>query len=264
MGRRPRNYDNGGIYHIIQRGHNRLFIFGEQLDKAAFLDIVRETLKQMPCNVLYYVLMDNHYHLVIEMLSVPLHRIMQRINVTYSKYYNNRYNCSGTVYGQRYRAFSVLDTPHFFKLILYIFNNPVKAGIVKNPRNYRWCAHLDIVTRRIPIVARERLFALLGSTIEEGAAAYKALIKGSLGKPSQASTEGAFNNELRSETLDMLFEEFMDGQVSVEHVRSASRDAKVVQIRRAFIRLAIDKGYSVDEISKVLHMTSRSIRGARE
>ena len=263
MGRRPRNYDNGGIYHIIQRGHNRLFIFKEKLDKAAFLDIVRETLKQMPCNILYYVLMDNHYHLVIEMLSVPLHRIMQRINVTYSKYYNNRYNCSGTVYGQRYRAFSVLHTPNLFKLILYIFNNPVKAGIVKNPQNYRWCAHLEVLNRRIPIVARERLFELLGSSRDEGAAAYKNLIKGRLGKTSQAPTDSAFNNELRSETLDMLFEEFLDGKVSAEYIRSASRDVKIVEIRRSFIHLAIDKGYSADEISKVLHMTSRSVRGAR-
>ena len=81
MGRRLRQFVSGGIYHIVQRGHNRSYIFNEQTDKSIFLDIIKQTKLSMPFHLLYYVLMDNHYHLIVQMDSAPLEKAMHAINL---------------------------------------------------------------------------------------------------------------------------------------------------------------------------------------
>lgn len=137
MVRIPRQTLTGGIYHIIQRGHNRAYIFNDQMDKLTFLDLVKKCKAAYPFHILFYVLMDNHYHLIIEIQDMQLGALMKRINQTYSQYYHRKHACTGTVYGTRYRVFPVTDKAYFYQLIMYLAHNPVKAGIVKHPVEYR-------------------------------------------------------------------------------------------------------------------------------
>lgn len=260
MGRRPRNYYAGGIYHLIQRGHNRSFIFNEQLDKAMFLDQVRETINAHPCRILYYVLMDNHYHIVVEMLATPVDEIMRRINRTYSGYYNLKYHCTGTVFGGRYKSYPVLNTAYLIKLIEYIAYNPVKAGIVKKVSDYRWCAHLDLLTERQSLVDRNRLYLLLGGTPELGLTIYTHLFDDALAdlpEPRQSD----FIQSRRSDTLETLLHESLPPGLTLAIIRSPTRQPEIVAFRRTFARQAFDKGYTTSEIAAALNVTARSVRG---
>ena len=209
MGRRLRQFVTGGIYHIIQRGHNRSYIFNEQTDKAGFL-------------------------LIVEMQTAAFEKAMHQINLAYSKFYNKKYHCTGTVYGERYRAFRVADTAYLLKLILYIANNPVKAGLVKHPAEYRWCAHMEIVSQKAGIVSTERLFEVLGGTADKGRTAYEELIRQNFVPVSQAATQSAFQSERRSDRL-----------------------------RREFFQLASGQGFKTVEIARVLNVTDRCVRGYR-
>ena len=99
MGRKPRLEFNGAIYHVIKRGNNRSYIFQEKEDKESFL-LYLETAKQDGgFSLLGYVLMDNHYHLMIQTTEKPLHKIMQRVNNQYSKNYNKRHHRTDHVFG---------------------------------------------------------------------------------------------------------------------------------------------------------------------
>lgn len=260
MGRRHRNFRTNGIYHVIQRGHNKSFVFDDQLDKAQFVDIIRVTLAALPCNLLYYVLMDNHFHLILEMTSDPIDVIMQRISMTYSKYYNKKYSRSGSVYGERYRSYPISDRAYLIQLIRYIANNPVKAGIVTQLSDYRWCADMEIRAKRCTILSRKRLFEVIGGSDERGRAVYQRLIKQKIELFFHSSTQREFIQDCHSESVDALLLKTLDGGALVEHVRSASRDAHVVKLRHEFIKAASEKGYTSKEIANALHRSERNIR----
>lgn len=260
MGRRLRRFVSGEIYHVIQRGHNRSFIFKEPMDKDCFLDCLKDARKVLPFRVLYYALMSNHYHLIVEIQSAPLEKAMHRTHLAYSKYYNQKYECTGTVYGERYRAYRVANTRYLLKLILYIANNPIKAGLASLPAEYRWCAHWEIVCRKPGIVAKERLFEVLGGTTENGRTTYDDLILQKYFPVSQALTDSAFESEYRLDLLETILEEMLGGRSTVSGIRSGARDSFSNQLRREFILLAFGQGFKPGEIARTLNVTDRCVR----
>lgn len=263
MGRKHRNFVKGGIYHIIQRGHNRSYIFNEETEKVDLLNMIRETKTARPFQILYYVLMDNHYHMIIEMQDVSIDKAMHHLNLAFSRYYNKKYETTGTIYCERYRAFAVTETRYLMKLILYIAFNPIKVGIVKHPADYFWSAHTDISTNCNELVSIQRLFEMLGCTPEEGALTYGQLIRQELFPVSRAPNHNAFLIEQRCENLEMLLEEMLANRAPASLIRSGNRDAFSNQLRNEFINLAAKQGFKNSEIARFLNMTDRCIRQYR-
>jgi len=85
-----------------------------------------------------YVLMDNHYHLLIQTMDIKLQKIMHQINNKYSKYFNAIYERCGHVFQGRYKASLIRDERYLIKVLAYIHQNPVKAGICKRVEDYKW------------------------------------------------------------------------------------------------------------------------------
>jgi len=263
MGRLPRQTLTGGIYHIIQRGHNKSYIFNDQMDKLTFLDLIKKCKTESQFHVLFYVLMDNHYHLIIEIQGLQLGTLMKRINQAYSRYYHQKHSCSGTVYGTRYRVFPVTDKAYFIQLLKYIAHNPVKAGIVRHPTEYRWSAHMEIASTRGTIVSTKRLFEILGGNLENGSKNYDTLIRQNVTAGSSAQDQKSFDAEYRAQNLANLLDDTIKGQITIAIIRSASRDAKTASLRCEFIRKATEQGYSVPEIARALKKSDRYVRNWR-
>ena len=104
MGRKLRELYNEALYHIIQRGNNRNYIYEDIMDKKMFFRLLLDTREKCGFKILYYVLMDNHYHLLVQTGDITIDKIIQRLNTAYSKYYNKKYNRSGSIYGGRYNS----------------------------------------------------------------------------------------------------------------------------------------------------------------
>ena len=138
MGRKPRVEFKGAIYHVIKRGNNRDYIFRDREDKESFLKCLEEANEEGAFNLLGYVIMDNHYHLIIETKEKPLHKIMQKVNNTYSKNYNKRHKRTDHVFGGRYKGILVNDDKYLLTLLRYIHDNPVRAKMHKNMAAYHW------------------------------------------------------------------------------------------------------------------------------
>ena len=214
MAKRGVEYVKGGIYHIVQRGNNKSFIFDDQLDKSQFLDIIKKVNEKYPFYLLYYVLMDNHYHLLIEMKDIPISKIMQAINYYYSKYYNVKYNRVDTIFGSRYKAFYIQDTKYLMRVISYIAENPVKANLVKNASAYKWSAHSEIISKQPEVVAKRRLLQYLGNDMIIALDVYMDLIKDTerhvLPQVEVKSFNKLLNLELEQEKLDVVIKTFCD------------------------------------------------------
>jgi putative transposase len=136
--RRHRIEYDGAVYHVIQRSSNREMIFGKVSDKEYFIDLLAGYKKKLGYRLFGYVLMDNHYHLLLQTGAIPLSKIMQRINFRYSKFFNQKYNRHGHVFGGRYKAGLVQDESYLFAILRYIHQNPVQAGICKQVYDYKW------------------------------------------------------------------------------------------------------------------------------
>ncbi|MCL5058458.1 MAG: transposase [Actinobacteria bacterium] len=137
MGRRPREEEECGIYHVIQRGNNREFVFDDNRDKKYMIGQLM-LLSRRGCIVYGYVIMGNHYHLVLKTGGELLQTVMHRLNLRYSKYYNKEHERSGHVFQGRYKAIPVRDEKYILALLRYVHQNPVKAGVCKRVEEYKW------------------------------------------------------------------------------------------------------------------------------
>ena len=130
-----------GIYHVMLRGVNRMNIFFYKEDKLKFLD----TLIRMKSNgeyILYgYCIMDNHVHLLIKEEKEPLSQTMKRIGVSYSLYYNKKYERVGHLFQNRFRSECIETDGRLLTCLRYIHNNPVEAHMVKDPSAYSWSSY---------------------------------------------------------------------------------------------------------------------------
>lgn len=140
MARDARREYDGGIYHVIARGNNKEYIFKEEQDKGYFIKIVKEAIG-VDYQLFGYILMDNHYHFIIQRHDKELHHVMHQINNKYSKYFNARYKRVGHVFQSRYKAILVQDERYLLSLIRYVHRNPVRAGMCKNVSDYKWSSN---------------------------------------------------------------------------------------------------------------------------
>lgn len=263
MTRQPRDFHSGSIYHITHRGHNRLYIFESDLDKAVFLDYLKKTLQQSSGNLLYYVLMDNHYHLLLEMISTPINLIMQRLNTSYGLHYAHAHRSSGALFGNRYTAEEVSEPDYFSTVIKYIALNPVKAGIVQKIGDYRWSAHLELAQKREGLVQAHRLYELLGKSADRGRAIYIDLVQNAQLSSASLPKQQDFRRKRKLKQLEDQLASYLIRywpSISVEQVTSGSRAPELVKFRRKFAMWAFSKNYTPEEIAAVLKISSRSVR----
>lgn len=186
----------GGRYHVTARGNERRDIFWDDPDRFRFLELLGELGERFGIKVHAYVLMDNHYHLLLETPEPNLSRAMQWCNVSYSVWFNLRHQRSGHLFQGRFRADLVQDDAGWQEVGRYIHLNPVRvarlgldksaqaaagAGPIAAPsselvaerlsvlRQYRWSSYPGYAGYRQPLnwVCPEPLTRLCGGNTTE-------------------------------------------------------------------------------------------------
>ena len=142
MARLPRLDLPGIPQHIVQRGNDRQACFADAADYLRYRQELGEAALRYDCALHAYVLMTNHVHL----LTTPrepggVSRMMQAIGRRYVGSFNARYRRTGTLWEGRFKS-ALVDSEHYaLACYRYIELNPVRAGIVTSPREYRWSSH---------------------------------------------------------------------------------------------------------------------------
>jgi putative transposase len=132
----------GAFYHVLARGERRDDIFTQDGDKDKFLIKLAETAEKFRLLIHAYVLMDNHYHLLVETPQANLSKAMHHLNASYSNWFCRKYRIVGSVFQGRYRAILVEKDEYLKMLSAYIHLNPVRAKIVSRPTMYRFSSML--------------------------------------------------------------------------------------------------------------------------
>lgn len=129
MARKQRIHYDGALYHVIARGNNREYIFKHDEDKEAYQEKLFQYSRQYGAKLYAYVVMDNHCHMLMEVGEVPVSKIMQLVQQTFTGWYNRKYGHSGHVFEQRFKSILCDRDAYLLALVRYIHQNPVRAGI---------------------------------------------------------------------------------------------------------------------------------------
>ncbi|MEI6127236.1 MAG: transposase [Pseudomonadota bacterium] len=128
-------------YHVLSRGNDRRAIYRQRSDYEKFLELLEKTVKRYRVEIHGYVLMGNHFHLLLKTREANLSRAVQWHGVSYAGFYNRKYNRSGHLFQGRFKSFLVEDDRYLAGLCYYIHGNPVRAGIVKDVESFEWSSY---------------------------------------------------------------------------------------------------------------------------
>ena len=155
----------GAVYHVTSRGDRREPIYRDDVDRQCQLDVLAAALARFDADALAYCLMGNHFHLVVQTHSGQLSRLMRHLNGVYTQAFNRRHGLIGHLFQGRFKAVLVDRDSYLVALCRYVERNPVAAGLVRRPADWRWSscrAHLGLEPAPPWLAAGELQGFLLG------------------------------------------------------------------------------------------------------
>ena len=154
MARALRIKFEGALYHVTSRGNEKRAIFKDDRDRLRLLEILKLSLKNYQVVLYCYVLMQNHYHLLVETPHGNISEFMRHFNITYTSYYNKRHNRVGHLYQGRYKSILVDKESYLTVLSRYVHLNPTRIeGWITRPardkekylKEYPWSSLLGYI-----------------------------------------------------------------------------------------------------------------------
>ena len=213
MPRRARLSLAGLPLHIIQRGNNRTPCFYADEDFGLYLHHLGQLAGRFECAVHAYVLMTNHVHLLLTPAQADgPSLLMKHLGQRYVQYVNKTYRRSGTLWEGRFRSSLVQRDGYALKCQRYIELNPVRAGMVRHPRDYAWSSYrINAELRASALIVPHQEYMGLGETPEQRASAYCRTFRFELDPADlheiRSAANGGFalgNDRFKSEIAAML------------------------------------------------------------
>ncbi|SHL17182.1 putative transposase [Nitrosospira sp. Nsp11] len=179
MARLPRFILPGQPQHVILRGNNRTEIFCAEADYRFYFDKLRLACEKHGCDIHAYVLMTNHVHLLITPHEEQsLSKALQMLGRYYVQFFNHCYRRTGTLWEGRYKATLIDTETYLLTCMRYIELNPVRAGMVAHPSEYRWSSYgYNAWGQTDNLVTPHPEYLRLGRTDEECRSAYQQLFE---------------------------------------------------------------------------------------
>lgn len=179
MPRRARLTLPGVPLHLIQRGNNRQVCFVADEDYRFYLEWLAEYAGKTGCCIHAYVLMTNHVHLLVSSeLAAATGEMMKALGQRYVQYVNRTYRRSGTLWEGRYRSCLTQAEAYLLACQRYIELNPVRAGMVEHPAEYRWSSYRANAQGEADSLIRPHpVYEGLGVDPERRQAAYRELFR---------------------------------------------------------------------------------------
>ncbi len=174
----------GALYHVTARGTERKAIFRHDADREQFLAVLAHAVERYRLRLHAYVLMDNHYHLLVETPEANLSLALRHLNGVYTGAFNRAHRRVGHLFQGRFKAIVVDKESYLLELSRYIHLNPVRTTRRHPLGRYRWSSYWDYIGRRSAPswLTREMVLGSVGGKgntaerryqafVEEGAAA---------------------------------------------------------------------------------------------
>jgi REP element-mobilizing transposase RayT len=129
------------FYHVLNRGNEQRAVFRDAQDCEGFLSRLGRCSQRFSLGVYAYVLMGNHYHLLVRTREANLSAAIQWLGVSYSAWHNARHHRSGHLFQGRFKSFLIAEDSYLYRLLLYIHRNPLRAGLAEQVADYPWSSY---------------------------------------------------------------------------------------------------------------------------
>jgi putative transposase len=144
MGRPTRTDVGGYVYHVLNRANARSTIFSSKEEYQDFESILFEAIEKFKMRLIAYVLMPNHFHLVL----YPEHegeikKFMHWLTLTHTQRWHTKTNTVGYghLYQGRYKSFIVENNEYLWTLLAYVERNPIRAKLVRSLKDWEWSSY---------------------------------------------------------------------------------------------------------------------------
>lgn len=176
----------GALFHVYSRGNAKQKIFLWDSDREIFLDLLGKSVEKFRWIVTAYALMPNHFHLAVQLTTETLSRGMEWLLGEYARTFNRRHARVGHLFASRFKASLVEKESYLLELARYVVLNPVRAGIVDRPEQYRWSSH-QAVMGQVPTptwLASDVLLQQFAPHTNHARAVYEAFVNAAIGRES--------------------------------------------------------------------------------
>ena len=161
--RSPRKKSNTNVYHIIIRGINKQDIFLDKQDFRKFLKEIKRTKEVYQYELYAYAIMPNHVHFIIHDLNDSLSKAMQSLNISYTIYFNKKYERVGHLLQNRFKSKIIEEQSYLKNVLRYIHKNPENAGIREN---YPWISYHEYILNKSELIDKEIIMDIFNNNIE--------------------------------------------------------------------------------------------------
>jgi len=176
----------GAHYHVTSKGTNDQAVFIDDEDRSVFLNVVDNVVTRFGWLLHSYVLMENHYHLVVEVPEANLSKGMRQLNGVYTQHFNRRHEREGSLFQGRFR--SVLFEPETYLLPLcrHVVLNPVRVNLARSPNSWRWSSHRATcgAVKAPPFLHTGAVLGSFGKRLKENRSKYRDYVKAGIGEES--------------------------------------------------------------------------------
>ena len=131
----------GAVWHVTSRGNERREVFADDADRERWLRVLAQAVVLFAWRLHGYVMMGNHFHLIVETPPPTLSRGMRHLNGVYTQLFNRRRDRVGHLFQGRFKSILVEKESHLLELLRYVVLNPVRAGLVRSAQDWRWSSY---------------------------------------------------------------------------------------------------------------------------
>ena len=215
MARPVRIEYEGAVYHVTARGNERNKVFFTKADYRKFKEYLREGQTKYGFILHCYVLMTNHYHLLIETPEKNLSRIMHYLNSSYTTYINIKRKRSGHLFQGRYKAILVDRDSYLLELSKYLHLNPVRANMVARPEEYPHSSYSAYIGESDGLVRTTDLLAMFSKDARVATQKYRIFVESALGEEQESPMKKVYGGMILGsvpfikETLHRLEDELL-------------------------------------------------------
>ncbi len=256
----------------------------EDNDYLFMLSNLQDISQKRSLDIYAFCLMPNHVHLLLRPCETGLHEAMRDLFARYAMMFNRKYERKGHLFGGPYRQAVCLDDSYLLAASLYIHLNPVRAGLVLDPREYRWSS-VNVYQSSNEVtsfVKSSFVLGLLGNDLKEQREIYTKLLHDSMGLESDDALEKSdavsffrkilaknFPNVFsllrkqkhvaRLTGLELLDDEEIDNKIQEMRGWKTKNTPEEKKARKFLVQQLIARGYKRKEIAGKLGVSVKTV-----
>lgn len=176
----------GANYYVTSRGLNDKLVFRDDEDRAVFLNVLAGVVERFDWLLHSYVMLDSHYHLVVECPKANLSKGMRQLNGVYTQHFNRRHEDDGPLFQGRFRSVLFESQEYLLPLCRHTALNPVRLKVTGSAQQYRWSSHRAMAgqVQKPAFLTADKVLGHFGKRGKDNQKKYKDYVKAGIGAES--------------------------------------------------------------------------------